>query len=126
MLRSTTEQVPRSRKENANGQKFGAGRPRVKPRHGPSGPAHCRSKRERFPGNRTFGVGGPSGKRLDHQVVETDAQALVAAAQAVPGTRRLEGTASMGFLGRALESESPRIGYALPGEPKEAMGRREQ
>jgi len=37
----------------------------------------------------TLAVVGPSGKRLSHQVVETNAQALVAAVRAVPGRRHL-------------------------------------
>lgn len=55
--------------------------------------------------DRYIGVGGPSGKRLGLQVVETNARALIEAVRAVPGRRHLwleEGTLS-GWLYEVLE-----------------------
>jgi hypothetical protein len=69
----------------------------------------------------TFGVVGPSGKRLGHQVVETNAQALVAAVRAIPGTRHLcleEGTLS-GWLYEVL---SPHVAELVVAGVSESQG----
>lgn len=69
----------------------------------------------------TLGVVGPSGKRLGHQVVETNAEALAGAIRAIAGTRHLcleEGTLS-GWLYEVL---SPHVHELVVAGVSESRG----